>query len=69
MRKQQIDCQCVYTKKGCSLSRVKLEDEPRFTDVQSRVVAIMLKDGIAVEPRAASEHYKPEQTVLAGSWY
>jgi hypothetical protein len=29
----------------------------------------MLKDGIAVEPRATSEHHKPEPAVLAGSWY
>ena len=63
-------CSKFQPRKECSLSHVKLEDEPSLGDVQRRVVPGMLKDGIAVEPRATSEHHKPEPAVLEeGSWY
>lgn len=56
-----------------SLCRVKLEDETSLRDVESGVGPVMLKDGVAVEPRATSEHHQPEPAVLANSretvWY
>lgn len=42
-----------------SLVRVELESEPGLGDVESRPVAGVLKDGVTVEPGAASQHHKP----------
>jgi len=43
-----------------SLVRVELESEPGLGDVESRPVAGVLQDGVAVETRAAFQYHKPE---------